>query len=119
MHAARGCAAAPHLHGALHLATGDGGAHLGGVALVHGHGQGLASQGSLVDLDLAVVDQAVSGHGGAGTQQHQVTGHQLAGVDLLPLAVTVDSCNGLEGGLEGGDGIGGLGGLIPAGGAGQ
>lgn len=51
---------AAHLHGALDLATGDGGAHLGRVAGVHGHGQRLAGQRRLVDLNAAL------GGGGGG-----------------------------------------------------
>jgi hypothetical protein len=49
----------PHLDSRLDLTTHSSGSHLAAVTLVHGHWQGLTSQGRLVNLQAAVVDQAV------------------------------------------------------------
>ncbi len=103
-----------HLDGSLGLAAHHGGSHLCAVAGVHGDGQGLAGQGGLVHVDLAVVDEHVGGDGGTGCEQDQVSGHQPPCVYGGPFAVALGGGEGLEGGLEGSHGVAGLGRLVPA-----
>jgi hypothetical protein len=113
--AAAAAAAAPHLHGSLHLSAHCSGAHLGAVTAVHRHWQRLSCQCRLVNLQAAIVDEAVSRHGRAGAQQHHVTGHQELGIDVLPGAVALDGSGGFERGLERGHCVSCLDGLIPDG----
>ena len=66
----------------------------------------------LVHIDLRVHDHTVSGDGTARAEQHQVTGHQEGSIHGEELPVTLDVGDGLEGGLEGSNGVTGLGGLV-------
>ena len=69
---------------------------------------------ALSSSEALLTHQAVCGDSRPGGQEHQVSGHQERGIDVAPLAVALHCGEGLEGGLEGGDGVTGLCGLIPS-----
>jgi hypothetical protein len=51
------------LDGGLDLPPNDCRSHLARVSLVERHGEGLAGEGGLIDVDLGTVDAAVRGDG--------------------------------------------------------
>lgn len=102
------------LHRAVDLPAHDSRAHLRRAAALDGDRERLSGQGGRVDVDLPLVDDAVGRHRGTRGEQHEVARNDAAGVDVVPDAVALDGRERLERGLERGDGVGGLDGLVPA-----